>query len=54
MGFDCISSWARGCKDFSMLDSVQHDILNAHKYENFKKFGLYKAQISLECYFSRS
>ena len=37
-----------------MLSSVEHEILNAHKYKKIKKFGLYLAQISLECYFSRS
>ena len=35
-----------------MLNSVEHEILNAHKYKNIKKFGLFKAQLSLECYFS--
>ena len=37
-----------------MLNSVEHEILNAHKYKNIKKFGFFKAQLSLECYFSRS
>ena len=37
-----------------MLNSVEHEILYAHKYKNIKKFGLFKAQLSLECYFSRS
>ena len=35
-----------------MLNSVEHEILNAHKYKNSKKFGLYSAQISKKCYFS--
>ena len=35
-----------------MLNSVEHEILNAHKYKNIKKFGLFKGQLSLECYFS--
>ena len=34
-----------------MLNSVEHEILNAHKYKNFKKFGLFKVQLSLECDF---
>ena len=34
-----------------MLKSVEHEILNAHKYININKFGFFKAQISLECYF---
>ena len=44
----------RGYKTFSMLNSVEHEILNAHKNKNIKKFGLFKVQISLEGYFSRS
>ena len=35
-----------------MLNSVEHEILNAHKYKDIKKFGLFSAQISLERYFS--
>ena len=35
-----------------MLTSVEHEILNAHKYKNIKKISLFKAQLSLECYFS--
>ena len=52
--FDAINSWPRGYKTFFVLNSVEHEILNAHKYKNIKKFGLFKAQLSLECYFSRS
>ena len=37
--------WARGYK------TVEHEILNAHKYENIKKYSMFQAQISLECYF---
>ena len=47
------NSRARGYKTCFMLSSVEHEILNAHKCKNIKKFGLYSAQISLECYFSR-
>ena len=36
------------------FDSVEHEILSAHKYKNIKKLGFFKAQMSLECYFSRS
>ena len=43
----------RGYKTFFMLNSTEHEILNAHKYKNIKKFDLFKAQLSLECYFSR-
>ena len=41
-------------KLFSVLNSVEHETLNAPKYKNIKKFGLFKAQLSLECYFSQS
>ena len=44
----------RGYKTFFVLNSTEHEILNAHKYENISKFGFFKVQISLECYFSRS
>ena len=52
--FFLIGIWPRGYKAFSILNSVEHEILNAHKYKKIKKFGLYSAQMSLECYFSRS
>ena len=32
--------WVQGYKTFFMLNSVEHKILNAHKYKNIKKFGL--------------
>ena len=47
-------SWPRGYKTFFILNSSEHEILNAHKYENIKKFSIFQAQISLECYFSCS
>ena len=37
-----------------MLNSTEHEIVNAHKYKYIKKFGLFEAQLSLQCYFSRS
>ena len=40
----------RGYKTFFMLNSVEHEILNAHMYKDIKKFGVL-AQISLEFYF---
>ena len=43
--------WARGYKTFFRLNSVKHKILIARKYENIKKFSIFQAQISLECYF---
>ena len=42
----------RGYKTFSMLNSVEHEISNAHKYKIIKKFSLFQAQISLERFFS--
>ena len=52
----CLKSfnWPRGYKTFFVLNSVEHEILNAHKYKTIKKFGLFKAHLSLECYFSSS
>ena len=44
--------WARGYKTFFMLNSVEHEILNAHKYKNVKKFSVFQTQISREYYFS--
>ena len=52
--FEHNSNWPRGYKTFFVLNSVEHEILKAHKYKNIKKFGIFKAQLSLECYFSRS
>ena len=40
-----------GDKTFFILNSVEHEIFNARKYKNIKKFGFFKAQIGLECYF---
>ena len=34
-------TWPRGYKVFFMLNSVGHEILNAHKYKNIKKFCLF-------------
>ena len=44
----------RGYKTFFMLNSIEHEILNSHKYKDIKKFCIFQAQISLECYFYRS
>ena len=32
---------ARGYKTFFMLNSIEHEILNAHKYKNIKKFSFF-------------
>ena len=37
-----------------MLNSAEHEILNADMYKNIKKLSIFLAQISLECYFSCS
>ena len=49
-----VADWPRGYKTFFMLNSPEHEILNAHKYENINKVSIFQAQISLECYFSCS
>ena len=49
-----VLNWAQGYKTFFMLNSVEYEILNAHKYKNIKKFGFLQTQISPECYFSCS
>ena len=52
--FMSVEAWARGYKTFFVLNSVEHEISNAHKYKNIKKFSFCQAQISGECYFSCS
>ena len=47
-------TWARCYTIFFMLHSAEHEILNALKYKNIKKFSIFQAHISLECYFSCS
>ena len=42
---------ARGYKTFSMLNSAEHEILNAYKYKNIKKFSIFQAQINLKMLF---
>ena len=44
-------AWPRGYKTFFMLNSIKHEILNAHKYKTIKIFSSFQAQIPLECYF---
>ena len=34
--------WPWGYKTFFKLNSVEHEILNAHKYKNIKKFGFFR------------
>ena len=35
-----------------MLNSTEHEILNAHRYKTIKKFRFCQSQISPECYLS--
>ena len=44
-------AWARGYKTFFVLNSVEHEISNAHKYKNIKTFSICQAQIRGEGYF---
>ena len=42
MWFDCLhSSWAPDYKYLFILNSAKHEILNAHKYKNIKKFSFF-------------
>ena len=34
-----------------MLNTAEHEILNAHQYKNIEKCRFFQAQISLECFF---
>ena len=35
--------WARDYKTICMFYSAEHEIFNVHKYENIKKFSIFKA-----------
>ena len=39
--------WPRGYKTFFMLNSGEHEILDAHKYKNIKKSNFFR----LRCFF---
>ena len=43
-------NWGLDYKTFFMLISAGHEILNAHKYKNIKKFSFFQSQISKECH----
>ena len=34
-----------------MLNSAKLETLHVYKYKNIKKFSIFKAQISIECFF---
>ena len=47
--------YSKVIKLFFMLNSDEHEILNARKYKKIsRKSAFFKAEISLECYFSCS
>ena len=37
----CSPDWPRGYKTFIILNSVEHEILNTHKFKNIKKFSFF-------------
>ena len=36
------TAWPRGYTTFFMLNSAEHEIFNAHKYKNIKKFSFFR------------
>ena len=40
-----------GYKKNLMLNSAEHETLNAHKHENIKKFSFFQAQVSFNVIF---
>ena len=34
-------NWPKGYKTFFVLNSAEHEILNAHKYKNIEKFNFF-------------
>ena len=40
-------AWPRGYNFFFMLNSAEHDILNAHKYKNINNSDIFQAQTGL-------
>ena len=42
-----LEPWPRGYKTFLMLNSAEHEIFNAHKYKNRRKFSTFYSQIRL-------
>ena len=35
------AAWTQGYKTFFMLNSAEHEILNAHKYKNINKLSIF-------------
>ena len=52
--FNKAKVWPRGYKTFFMLNAAEHEILKDYYYENIKKYSIFQAQKSLECYISCS
>ena len=46
--------WARGYKTLFVLNSVEQEILNAHKYKNIKKSNIFLGSGKPRMLFSRS
>ena len=42
-----------GYRKIVMLNSAEHEILNAHQYQHIKKLSIFQIQIGLGCYFVR-
>ena len=51
MGTTFVTSWPQGYKTFFLLNSAEHEILNADKYKNKKKSAFFQAHISQEGFF---
>ena len=49
-----LRAWARGYKTFSMLNSTDEEILNAHKYINIQKIWLFLSSGKPRMLFFRS
>ena len=37
-----MAKWPRGYKTFFVLNTIEHEILNAHKDKNIKNFGFFR------------
>ena len=53
-GGQSLYNQAPSYKTYFMLNSAEHEISNAHKYENIQKFSIFRLRKSLEYYFSCS
>ena len=46
-----VELWARGYKTFFMLNSGEHEILNAHKYKKYQEIQLFSDSDKLRMLF---